>query len=102
MFLFSRFLVLTVASVVAGGPGVVAGVAAAATTVVVVVAATAAAAAAAVVVVGGGGRRRSGRWGRRERVSLLIIAKLRRTYPCGNVKSNCNFVFHNGERKEIT
>ena len=32
----------------------------------------------------------------------LIIAKLRRTYPCGNVKSNCNFVFHNGERKEIT
>ena len=30
------------------------------------------------------------------------IAKLRRTYPCGNVKSNCNFVFHNGERKEIT
>ena len=29
------------------------------------------------------------------------IAKLRRTYPCGNVKSNCNFVFHNGERKEI-
>ena len=31
-----------------------------------------------------------------------LIAKLRRTYPCGNVKSNCNFVFHNGERKEIT
>ena len=30
------------------------------------------------------------------------VAKLRRTYPCGNVKSNCNFVFHNGERKEIT
>ena len=30
------------------------------------------------------------------------IAKLRRAYPCGNVKSNCNFVFHNGERKEIT
>ena len=33
---------------------------------------------------------------------LCLIAKLRRTYPCGNVKSNCNFVFHNGERKEIT
>ena len=31
-----------------------------------------------------------------------VIAKLRRTYPCGNVKSNCNFVFHYGERKEIT
>ena len=31
-----------------------------------------------------------------------LFAKLRRTYPCGNVKSNCNFVFHNGERKEIT
>ena len=30
-----------------------------------------------------------------------IIAKLRRAYPCGNVKANCNFVSHNGERKEI-
>ena len=30
------------------------------------------------------------------------IAKLRWAYPCGNVKSNCNFVFHNGERQEIT
>ena len=32
----------------------------------------------------------------------FLIAKLRRIYRCGNVKSNCNFVFHNGERKEIT
>ena len=30
------------------------------------------------------------------------IAKLRRAYPRGNVKSNCNFSPHNGERKEIT
>ena len=38
----------------------------------------------------------------RERKSKqCLFAKLRRTYPCGNVKSNCNFVFHNGERKEI-
>ena len=35
-------------------------------------------------------------------IAFTLIAKLRRTYPCGNVKSNCNFVFHNGERKEIT
>ena len=30
------------------------------------------------------------------------IAKLRRAYPCGNVKSDCNFVSHNGESTEIT
>ena len=35
-------------------------------------------------------------------IMMELFAKLRRTYHCGNVKSNCNFVFHNGERKEIT
>ena len=34
--------------------------------------------------------------------SMKVNCKIKTNLPLCNVKSNCNFVFHNGERKEIT